>query len=565
MNEAEKYATIVDILHSENNFYNTSKKCLNLIDKEIDLYSFEIIEPQNIIQLFQKDIDKDKDYIETIEIFQTYDNTNIKIKAIHKKSQTCKISMFIKLIFNYYEKQKQISIAQNALLYDSLTGLPNMNNFSNRLEKLVIHNKSSLYSVLYMNIKKFSLLNKKFTFNIGNNILKLVGEKINSVLEEDELFARLGGDNFIALIKKENLGFFTKYIASLPICLNTQKKSNVEFTISFYAGVYEITGNEDSFNTIIDYSNIAYTVSRNSINEDIVFFNQELHNQIILEKELESLMPYALKNKNFIVFYQPKVNLKTFKLEGAEALIRWDKDDTLLLPMDFIHLAERNGFICEIDFYVYETICKTIREWLDEGIKPVTISINFSKLHLNNHNFVNEIIDITIKYAVPPKYLEIEFTETSYIDDFKNLFQVVNELRKFGIMISMDDFGTGFSSLNLLKDIPVDVLKLDKEFLNRADNNILKDLHFDYLKIDKSLLDNNGSIEREKIIIKNVISMAKELNIIVVSEGVETEEQAIFLKEIGCDLAQGYLFDRPMPIEKFKEKMLTKSYGDIFK
>lgn len=233
--------------------------------------------------------------------------------------------------------------------------------------------------------------------------------------------------------------------------------------------------------------------------------------------------------------------------------------------MDFIHLAERNGFICEIDFYVYETICKTIREWLDEGIKPVTISINFSKLHLNNHNFVNEIIDITIKYAVPPKYLEIEFTETSYIDDFKNLFQVVNELRKFGIMISMDDFGTGFSSLNLLKDIPVDVLKLDKEFLNRADNNILKDLHFDYLKIDKSLLDNNGSIEREKIIIKNVISMAKELNIIVVSEGVETEEQAIFLKEIGCDLAQGYLFDRPMPIEKFKEKMLTESYGDIFK
>jgi len=151
MNEAEKYATIVDILHSENNFYNASKKCLDIINKEIDLYSFEKIEPQNVIQLFQKDIDKDKDYIETVEIFHTYDNTNIKIKAIHKKSPKCEISMFIKLIFNYYEKQKQIDIAQTALLYDSLTNLPNMTNFSNRLEALVIQNKSSLYSVLYVN------------------------------------------------------------------------------------------------------------------------------------------------------------------------------------------------------------------------------------------------------------------------------------------------------------------------------------------------------------------------------------------------------------------------------
>ena len=224
-------------------------------------------------------------------------------------------------------------------------------------------------------------------------------------------------------------------------------------------------------------------------------------------------------------------------MNGAEALVRWIDDGRVVPPIEFVPLFERNGFICNIDFYVLNNVCRSIRNWLDRGIDMVPISVNFSKVHFSNIRFAEQIVEVIKKYRVPTKYIEIEFTETVDYQDKERLVKAVEFLKSYGIATSMDDFGTGFSSLSLLKTLPVDVLK-----------------------IDKSLLDSKTA--QERVIISNVVRMVQEMNIQVITEGVETEEQAGFLKGIHCENAQGYLFDKPLPIDEFESRLKKGLYEE---
>lgn len=245
-----------------------------------------------------------------------------------------------------------------------------------------------------------------------------------------------------------------------------------------------------------------------------------------------------MAKKDLKVFYQPKVNLKTYELCGAEALSRWEYNGEIKSPFWYIPILESTDRICELDIYNLEIVCSDIRNWLDSGLKPVTVSINFSRRHLANKNLVSDIVGIIEKYNIPKELIEIEITETTDVGEYATLLEFINELHENNISVSVDDFGTGFSSLNILKDVPVDIIKFDK-----------------------TLLDETEFKDKMKIVFTNLVNMAKNLNIKTVSEGVETKDQAHLLKNIECDIAQGYYFDKPLSHDAYTEHLKEKIYN----
>ena len=301
-------------------------------------------------------------------------------------------------------------------------------------------------------------------------------------------------------------------------------------------GIYKISKSDNDINTIMERANTARKTIKGGHKNSFAFYDKEMHKKILKEKEIENSMVDALNNGEFIVYFQPKYSLSDYQIIGAEALVRWDNPQKgLIPPIEFIPVFERNGFIVNIDFYVFEEVCKKIREWMDEGQKVVPISVNLSRMHFVNSNFIEKFKLIVDKYKIPTRLIELELTETAVLDNIEGLLDTMNNLKEKGFVISMDDFGTGYSSLNLLKELPVDILKLDRAFFTEKDES------------------NN-----EKIVISNVIKMAKELKMKVISEGVETISQVEFLKQIGCDMVQGYLFSKPMPVKEFEKIAFKK-------
>lgn len=255
------------------------------------------------------------------------------------------------------------------------------------------------------------------------------------------------------------------------------------------------------------------------------FYNDDIRNQIVNENEMHE----ALENKDFKVFLQPKFDFKTEKIVGAEALIQWHHPRKgIIQPNAFIPLFEKNGFVTKIDMYVFEEMCKKQKEWEVEGRKQLIISVNMSRLHLNNPAYVTTLKSISEKYDIRPEIMELELTESTFSGNMELVFDVTRRLHNIGFRLSIDDFGSAYSSFNMLKDIFIDVVKIDREFFNET-----------------------ASIIRGKTIVKSIVMMAKDLEIETVAEGVETKEQVKILREIGCDLAQGFYYAKPMPISDF--------------
>ena len=251
-------------------------------------------------------------------------------------------------------------------------------------------------------------------------------------------------------------------------------------------------------------------------------------------------MHQALANNHFHMYLQPKFNLQTKELAGAEALVRWiHPAKGLIPPMHFIPLFEKNGFVTELDKCVWRQACEFLSARKKEGAKLFPISVNVSRIHMENDKFIDELILLTRKYGIDPKYLELELTETACFNNEKRFEETINTLKNLGFVVSMDDFGTGYSSLNMLRNLPIDVLKLDRGF------------------IKDTIQDTKG-----QIVTKSIIEMANKLNMLTVAEGIETEEQAEFLRSIGCKIAQGFLYGKPVDIKSFTELFINKSQAD---
>lgn len=423
--------------------------------------------------------------------------------------------------------------------HDTLTNAWNLNKFTETLqERVKIEEPKALIT---LDIKNFKFINTEYGYQYGNKILMSMTQILHMFIESSDCFARVDADTFVLLLFYHDLNALKQRLVSLMQKIERCTISyDEEARIICMMGVYLINDTSKTLSAMMDCANTARKSIKNAHQSSYAFFNQEIEAINIREHHLTQIMKQSLQNKEFVVYYQPKINIHTKLCIGLEALVRWKRSETEIIPPnDFIPLFERNGFITEIDLFVLETVCIQIREWLKEGRTPMPVAVNISRVHLEHPDIVSQIVHMCEKYDIPPKLVELEITESAFLENEVTAIQKAKELKTAGFLLSMDDFGTGFSSLNLLKELPVDVLKLDKAF---------------FMKI----ID-----EREKIILTNIVHMAQQLNMTVISEGIETKRQVAFLKEIGCSIAQGYYYSRPYPMEQLKDHLWSMFQGGM--
>lgn len=412
--------------------------------------------------------------------------------------------------------------------YDRLTEAWNYNRFLAE-GKQRLQSASLLQAVVTMDIKNFKVINASYSYETGDSVLVHISNLLSSFTGGGECFARIEADKFIMLLEYQSLSGLSHRLNQLIRRIEQiAEDKKLEFDISCIMGVCLVEPGDQDMAVLADHANTARKSLKDYHKSAYSFYNREAEQKIVRERELASRMKGAFENREFLVYYQPKISMEKRAVIGLEALVRWKARDGQIIPPDeFIPLSEKNGSIVELDLYVYERVCELIASWIREGKTPLPIAVNISRLHIIEPDFLAGLAAISKKHQVPERYLELEITESAFLHNTEMVLSVARAIKEQGYILSMDDFGTGYSSLSLLKDLPVDIIKLDREFFRKALN------------------------EREKIIVSNVIHMAKELHIQVISEGIETREQELFLKEIGCDLAQGYRYGRPAPIEQY--------------
>ncbi len=444
----------------------------------------------------------------------------------------CIVGIVCFAVISFSKNRKEV---YQAAYVDELTGLPSKAKHKMDAQELLDAQEVS-YAYVTFDVDNFKYINEMFDYEYGNQLLIHIGKVIKNFTKKSELYARISADNFAMLWEdtgtKQEL---TERIRDMFVQIIEYREPEETLNVcdmKFSCGVYRVDGVKD-INTIRANANLARTECKKRVLEDIVFYDEELKNRRVEEKELEYEAKEALGNNEFVVYFQPKYEVSTEQIIGAEALVRWNHPVRgVLSPGSFIPVFEFNGFIVDLDLYVLGQVCELISAWLKVGITPVCISVNLSRVHLHEHDLVDQLLAVVNRYNVPPEYIEFELTESAFYEETESLLRVMSDIKKAGFRLSMDDFGSGYSSLNLLRRLPVDVLKLDKVFLEDCDEA--------------------DDETRGKRIVMHVISMAKDLKMEVLAEGVETKDQKEFLQEARCDMIQGYYFARPMPLKEFE-------------
>jgi diguanylate cyclase (GGDEF)-like protein len=453
-----------------------------------------------------------------------------------------------KILYTICAKARITSLLNIASTTDGLTSVPNAIGTYQFISSICASGNEAKYTAVFYNLKGFRVINQRFSAKNGDVALKKYAQKIKDNLDEDEIIGRMGGDNFVSMVKNEHLNQFLDLISNVKIFLNINGKL-IPVEISSRAGVYPIASG-DTMSVIMNNISIAVNVAKRSQHHDFIWFRPTMMEKTIHDKELAGAFANALETNEFEVYYQPKIDFATQKLCGCEALSRWRRNGELLQPGQFIHILEQEGTICALDFYVLNKVCEDINDWLSKGITPVRISTNFSRLHMHNPRLADDIYSVIKKKGIDPSYIEIELTESIGYDDFDALEKFVNKLHSYGISTSIDDFGTGYSSLNLLSELHVDVIKLDKSFVSPPKKTE-----------NESDTSYNQRLKSNYIVVKTIINMAIELGLEVICEGVETKEQANMLENLGCHMAQGFLYDRPIPHDEFENRLTNQNYN----
>lgn len=424
---------------------------------------------------------------------------------------------------------------RNFVQKDELTGLSSTRKFIADTKKILSRAKSSEYSLVSLDINSYRYITGAFGQEKGMEIIAKLGRHFAHTVPKGSLACRNYNDNFSFLIHTTILPVLEDMIlgmTTIPDSISNMLPDH--FKLEFSIGVYEISNTREDVSLMMDKAETARKAGRTGLNpKRICVFTSEMENTTQQEKDIIFDMERAFQENEFVVYYQPKFLFDSGKIIGAEALVRWNhKKKGLLSPSYFVPLFERNGFIGKIDLMVFENVCQFLDKWNksqkdSKEKKAITISCNLSRVQLYNPDVAKIYKEIASKYEIAPSSIEIELTESLMMDNKDRLLKAMNEIKNAGFSISVDDFGSGFSSLSLLKDIPASVIKLDKEFLNSKDT------------------------EKEHIIINSVISMAKDLKMNTVAEGVEDKGQSDMLKNMGCDIVQGFYYAKPMPSSEF--------------
>ena len=442
------------------------------------------------------------------------------------------IVMFLMLVvIGRYAGSEQEKI-QKLSYVDELTEAPNENAFKERTAYLLKQYTDIPYLVCCFDILNFRYINEVYGHQKADMLLRALSQALAESYTYNEAFGRIGADRFVGLVvddgrAKPRIDFINTRIkdATSTILMN--------YPIRIKTGIYYVKDHNEDVSAIVDKANLARkAVDVNARGELVGEYREQLMEETRKQEQIESRMEEALANGEFVPFFQPKWDMVHDHICGAEALVRWRKPDgNIVPPGDFIPVFESNGFIEKIDFYMLDRVCSYIRNMIDQGRDVYPVSINQSRFLMHNPEYISKVQQILLKYKIPKGLVELELTETVFFHEQDRMLDVMRQLKDFNMNLSIDDFGSGYSSLNLLRDIPFDVLKIDRGFL------------------DESAQSASG-----KWILKKIVEMAAGLNLKVICEGVETREQVEMLLEIGCNLAQGYLYSRPIPLEEFVEK-----------
>ncbi|MCI9445846.1 MAG: GGDEF domain-containing protein [Lachnospiraceae bacterium] len=442
-----------------------------------------------------------------------------------------KIQVFLKALLTFNGRTRMQQVVQRLNFRDQELGMYNMAWFMKSANQIISQREIGQYAGCQFNMRHFSVINQQIGRERGSRVLGKFIRQFQELLSDKELVCRISGDNFISLFRKNKLNLVMNYLRGSGIVYDEKEGKRVWVTTN--AGYYMIPSNCDSAATIVECLGVAINMARNVRKTDYAFFDAELMQGIRIGKMIEANMPEALEKEEFHVYYQPKIQLKDYHLVGAEALCRWFRNGKVVAPGEFIPILEKSKLICKLDFYMLEHVCRDIRRWLDEGKEVVKVSVNLSRVHMGDMDLLDNILAVVDKYQVPHEYIEIELTETGTDVGVEHLRTLVSGLRSQGISTSVDDFGTGYSSMNLIREIPWNVLKIDKSFLP----------------------DKSDDDRQKRVMFRHLVALAQDMDIECIVEGVENVDQIKLLKESSCYLAQGFYFDRPLAVTEFEKKL----------
>lgn len=414
--------------------------------------------------------------------------------------------------------------------HDTLTQLFNKNYFYESVQRILHACPDKEYYMVCLNVKDFKLINNLFGFEKGNELLLHIAKILQTKLPSEAVYGRMENDRFAICIPRH---LYSEELLLSCIQQITSLMQDSEYKMKLHAGVYPIAPGETDVSVMCDRANMAISTVKNNYDSTIAFYDTKDMERVMQEKYLLGEFETALAGNQFVMFLQPQVT-PDGKPIGAEALVRWNHPERgMIPPYAFIELFERAGLIHKLDLYIWEQAAKKLSEWKKSGQEDLHISVNISVKDFYYLDIYKTFTELVEKYEIPPSRLKLEITETALMLEQDKMLILLEKLQSYGFSVEIDDFGSGYSSLNMLKDIPADVLKIDMGFLRETQNH-----------------------ERTKIILGMIVELAKQLNMAVITEGVETETQLAYLLTIGCDMFQGYYFERPISVQEFESKYL---------
>lgn len=420
------------------------------------------------------------------------------------------------MLYLLYSRRKQQTRIENIAFIDPVTEGDSYSKFLLLAEEMLLAHPEKVFYLVSFDIDNFKYINKYYGYEFGDKILHNIYQSVHSMLHKYELIARVSSDHFVMLMDD----IADKRVDNMMDAMDYEE----ELTLSLSAGVYEIVDHHESIYMMVDKAGTAAQSMKGNIYNSVELFSEKYDQDMMKREQMKRNIQTALAVGEFIPYYQPKVDIHTNQIIGAEALARWiTKEGNMIAPFEFIPICETTGLIIQLDLCIFEKVLAFIRQMLDEKKVCVPISVNLSRLHLLEKNTIKTVTELMKRYRIPPELVEIELTESAFFDNMEVIVDFIGQLHKLGFQVSMDDFGSGYSSLNMLKDVPIDVLKIDRGFIMDTSN-----------------------IRKQQIIFTAIAQMSKHLNIDVIVEGVETKENIRMMETAGLQYAQGYLYSRPV-------------------
>ncbi|MBP5363157.1 MAG: EAL domain-containing protein [Ruminococcus sp.] len=444
-----------------------------------------------------------------------------------------KVDLIMQTVLNFISNYRTQKVVERLTFYDD-DGYRNIRAYIRYIEQLNEKKKLGTHTAAYFNLRHFSQINQEIGRNNGDIVLKNYYVMLEEVIGDEGIVCRAGGDNFVAIFDDSLLIDVLEILKGVPVTYDSTTSKRV--TVSASTGIFRIPDGfvYEAFGDIMDKITMTSRTAKENPSDSIVFFDSKTEEGIEKLSNIRSIFPKSLDNGEFRVYYQPKTDIQTEEIIGAEALCRWEHEGKLIMPSDFIPILEQSADICMLDFYVLEMVCRDLRHRLDSGKNAVRVSVNISHKNLRDSELPERILEIVDRYNIPHNLIEIELTESTTDVEFKEIKRIVSELQQEGICTSVDDFGIGHTSLNLIREIPWNVIKIDKSLLPSNDEN---------------------PHSTRNILFKYIVAIAKELGLECIAEGVETQDQVQMLKNNSCALAQGFFFDKPLPVDEFEDRL----------